>query len=130
MQATGLVDCGTWNESAHWDIPSTAVSGIYIARLKRTDNEGASHIVLIVRDDASTSDLLFQTSDATWQAYNNYGGNSLYVGVTSFPNGHAAKVSYNRPFVTRNGGGGGGPMEDWLFKCRVPDDPFPGKERL
>ena len=24
--------------------------------------------------------MLFQTSDTTWQAYNNYGGNSLYVG--------------------------------------------------
>ena len=27
-----------------------------------------------------TSDLLFQTSDTTWQAYNRYGGNSLYAG--------------------------------------------------
>ena len=26
------------------------------------------------------SDLLFQTSDTTWQAYNDYGGNSLYAG--------------------------------------------------
>ena len=29
------------------------------------------------------SDLLFQTSDTTWQAYNNYGGNSLYTGVAA-----------------------------------------------
>ena len=28
-----------------------------------------------------SSDLLFQTSDTTWQAYNDYGGNSLYVGL-------------------------------------------------
>ena len=41
---------------------------------------GASHMVFIVRDDASHSDLLFQTSDTTWQAYNSYGGNSLYTG--------------------------------------------------
>jgi hypothetical protein len=44
---TGLVDCGNWSESAHWDIPANAVSGIYIARLKRTDNNGASHIVFV-----------------------------------------------------------------------------------
>jgi hypothetical protein len=104
---TGLTDCGNWAESAHWDVPANAVSGIYIAKLTRLDNSGSSHIAFIVRDDSSHSDLFFQASDTTWQAYNVYGGNSLYVGSTSFPAGHAAKVSYNRPFVTRNGGGGG-----------------------
>jgi hypothetical protein len=118
--ATGLIDCGNWAISCYWDIPATAVSGIYIAKLTRASNGGASHIVFIVRDDASTSDLYFQTSDATWQAYNAYGGNSLYVGNTSYPSGHATKVSYNRPFVTRNGGGGGGAMEDWLFNAEYP----------
>jgi hypothetical protein len=48
-----------------------------------------------VRDDGRSSDVLFQTSDTTWQAYNRYGGNSLYTGA---PAGHAYKVSYNRPF--------------------------------
>ena len=114
---TGLVDCGNWNESAHWDIPSSAVSGIYIARLRRTDNGGASHIVFIVRDDASNSDLFFQTSDATWHAYNVYGGNSLYLGTTDLPAGHASHVSYNRPFLNRNGGGGGGVAADFLFNA-------------
>ena len=50
--------------------------------------------IFVVRDDAGTSDILFQTSDTTWQAYNSYGGNSLYVGE---PVGRAYKVSYNRP---------------------------------
>ena len=117
---TGITDCGNWSESAMWSVPSTAVSGIYIAKLKRTDNGGASHIVFIVRDDASHSDLFFKTSDATWQAYNVYGGNSLYVGTTSLPSGHASKVSYNRPFITRNGGGGGGVAQDWLFNAEYP----------
>src|SRR5205085_673698 len=35
--ATGLTDCGNWAETAHWDVPSTAVSGIYLARLVRND---------------------------------------------------------------------------------------------
>lgn len=115
----GLVDCGNWNESAHWDVPDMAVSGVYIAKLTRTNGD-ASHIIFIVRDDASTSNLFFQASDATWQAYNAYGGNSLYLGSTSLPSGHAAKVSYNRPFVTRSGGGGGGPEEDWFFNAEYP----------
>ena len=96
--ATGLVDCGNWTESASWVVPANAVSGIYIAKLKRFDTGGASHIVFVVRDDDGRSDLLFQTSDTTWQAYNDYGGNSLYVGA---PAGRAYKVSYNRPFNTR-----------------------------
>ena len=79
----------------------------------RTDGTtGASHIFFVVRDDASHSDLLFQTSDTTWQAYNTYGGNSLYVGS---PAGRAYKVSYNRPFTTR----GTGP-EDFVFNAEYP----------
>ena len=96
--STGLIDCGNWAISASWDVPSNATSGIYVAKLVRTDTAGASHIVFIVRNDASISDLLFQTSDTTWQAYNAYGGNSLYEGS---PVGRAYKVSYNRPFNTR-----------------------------
>ena len=47
------------------------------ARPRRRTSDG-SHIIFIVRDDGSHSDLLFQTSDTTWQAYNQYGGRSLY----------------------------------------------------
>jgi hypothetical protein len=44
--ATGLVDCGNWAVSASWPVPATAVSGIYFARLVRTDGtSGASPVV-------------------------------------------------------------------------------------
>src|SRR5262245_38930024 len=99
--ASGLVDCGNWAESASWLVPATATSGVYIARLPRPDTGGASHIVFVVRDDASHADLLFQTSDTTWQAYNQYGGNSLYVGGPGTNPNRAYKVSYNRPLTTR-----------------------------
>jgi hypothetical protein len=77
--ATGLIDCGNWAVSASWPVPATAVSGVYLARLVRTDNGGASVIPFVVRDDAAKSDVLFQTSVTTWQAYITYGGNSLYT---------------------------------------------------
>ncbi|MET1005866.1 MAG: N,N-dimethylformamidase beta subunit family domain-containing protein, partial [Propionibacteriaceae bacterium] len=93
--STGLVDCGNWAQTASWAVPADAVSGIYFAKL--VAGTAASHIMFIVRNDASTSDLFFQTSDTTWQAYNDYGGNSLYEGS---PAGRAYKVSYNRPFDT------------------------------
>ncbi len=99
----GLVDCGNWHESASWPVPAAAVSGIYFAKLVRDDKPASegSHIVFVVRDDGSHSDLLFQTSDTTWQAYNDYGGNSLYEGGPGTDPGRAYKVSYNRPLTTR-----------------------------
>jgi len=98
----GLYDCGNWAVSASWTVPTTAVSGIYFARLVRTDTNGASHIFFIVRNDASHSDILFQATDSSWQAYNDYGGQNFYgcggwdLSCRSFKN------SYNRPFHTRD----------------------------
>ena len=105
-----LLDCGNWGESATWAVPANAASGVYFAKLVRDSGPiGASHVFFVVRDDAGTADVLYQTSDTTWQAYNNYGGVSLYEGG-------AAKVSYNRPFVTRDVFGG----ESWIFSAEYP----------
>ena len=89
------------------------MSGVYIALLVRNDTGGESQIPFVVRNDASKSEILLQTSDATWQAYNAYGGNSLYTCTVSCPPGEpeaykaAYAVSYNRPWdgslVTDNG---------------------------
>ena len=109
---TNLYDCGNWGVSASWNVPSSAVSGVYVARLNRTSNNDSSHITFIVRDDASTSDVVFQTSDPTWQAYNDYGGSDFYPG----PAGRAYKLSYNRPVLTRDGPGG----RDFYFSNEYP----------
>ena len=116
--STKLVDCGNWTISASWPVPSSAVSGIYFAHLIRTDTGGDSHIVFIVRNDASKSAILFQTSDETWQAYNGYGGSSLYGPDGEFDlTNRANKVSYNRPFDTR---GFGAEAVTWLFGAEYP----------
>ena len=68
----------------------------------------ASHIYFVVRDDGGGSEILFQTSDTTWQAYNRYGGHCTYGRLNpDNPRAHggpprAYKVSYNRPFETRH----------------------------
>ena len=111
--ATEIYDCGTWSVSASWNVPSTAVSGVYIARLFRADKNDASQIPFIVRHDGSTSQVVFQTSDATWQAYNTYGGSDFYTGLA---NGRAYKLSYNRPFATRDGV----EARDYLFSNEYP----------
>ena len=105
---TGKTDCSNWNVSASWAVPTNAVSGIYYAKLTRNDGSlGSSHIIFIVRNDAGNSDILFKTSDASWQAYNNYGGTSFYGKI--FGNDpfkpvagsfHANKLSYDRPLYS------------------------------
>jgi hypothetical protein len=113
---TNLYDCGNWGVSASWSIPSTAVSGLYIGLLTRTDTGGQSQILFVVRNDSSHSSVVFQTSDETWQAYNPYGGHSLYGPPSGFDlSNRAYKVSYNRPFTVLD-------LEDesWPFYDEVP----------
>ncbi|MEU4037242.1 DUF4082 domain-containing protein [Streptomyces collinus] len=94
---TGLVDCGNWPVTATWTVPSDAVSGLYIANLTQTDGDGLMPYPFVVRKDSSTSAVVVQTSDQTWQAYNDYGGQDLYGGTGPAPDGRAYEVSYNRP---------------------------------
>ncbi|MGO4535814.1 DUF4082 domain-containing protein [Leifsonia sp. 2MCAF36] len=98
--ATELYDCGNWGVSASWTVPTDAVSGVYVALLTRNDTHGQSQIIFVVRNNASHSAIVFQTSDPTWEAYNPYGGSDFYQGGD---NGRAYKISYNRPFATRDG---------------------------
>jgi hypothetical protein len=116
---TLLVDCGNWAESASWTVPAGATSGVYLAKLNRGPHSsltGTSHAIFIVRDDPGASDILFQTSDTTWQAYNSYGlsdqSSSLYTGAT--------KVSYNRPFNTRGQHGVYASNASWFFAYEYP----------
>jgi hypothetical protein len=104
---TGLIDCGNWGVSASWTVPSQAVSGVYIAHLVRDDGSAAgddSQVPFVVTNPNSRSDVLVQTSDESWEAYNAYGGNSLYTCTVACPPGNplgykaAYSVSYNRPF--------------------------------
>ncbi|MGE3176241.1 MAG: N,N-dimethylformamidase beta subunit family domain-containing protein [Vicinamibacterales bacterium] len=66
----------------------------------------ASHIIFIVRDDAAKSEVVMQTADPTWVAYNPYGLGNTYSGTTASGDGagrpmRAHKASYNRPFFNR-----------------------------
>ena len=112
---TGLLDAGNWKESGSWAVPATATSGIYFAKVIDTRTGGASHIFFVVRDDTDHSQILYQTSDTTWEAYNDYGGNSLYAGTAPSSDGRAYKVSYNRPFNTRQDS-----AHDFVFNAEYP----------
>jgi hypothetical protein len=121
---TGLIDCGNWSVSASWTVPTTAVSGMYFADVIRDDSQdpgGESQIMWVVRDDSSHSNIVYQTSDTTREAYNpyddvmsdeeNFVGNSLYQCTIACPPGNpleykgAYEVSLNRPNIAAGLGG-------------------------
>ncbi|MCU1350464.1 MAG: uncharacterized protein JWO56_3494, partial [Acidobacteria bacterium] len=69
-------------------------------------------IFFIVRDDARISNHYFQSSIATSEAYNNWGGKSLYS-FNSSASAPARKVSFNRPFA--GGAGTGDFIYGWEY---------------
>jgi Domain of unknown function (DUF4082)/Bacterial Ig-like domain len=105
--STGLVDCSNWSVSAKLTTTQSWPSGVYLLRLVRTDNNSDTQVLLAIRDDARPSDLLYGVGFSTYQAYNNYGGRSLYNwnswgDSTVSGAARAVKVSFNRPFVQPN----------------------------
>ena len=73
----------------------------------------ASHIYFVVRNDDGNADILFQTSDTTWHAYNTYGAPNTYGMAAlkhhefeypdpSWINRRSHKRSYNVPMLTRD----------------------------
>lgn len=88
-----------WTPSITIDTDETWPPGQYLLRLE-SDNGGATFVPLVIRDDGSHSDLLMQSAVTTWQAYNGWGGASIYTG----DNGRADVVSFDRPY-TGNGSG-------------------------
>ncbi|HET8546235.1 MAG TPA: N,N-dimethylformamidase beta subunit family domain-containing protein, partial [Pseudolabrys sp.] len=135
----GLVDAGNWAVTDSWQVPSTALSGVYLARLQRLDSSGnaidgaVNQIPFVVRNDGQAADIVLQTSDTTWEAYNAWFGKNGQVGANFYGDfsgtvnhppvpdpgigaqDRAYAVSYNRPFITRDGSGPASGPQDYLF---------------
>jgi PKD repeat protein len=113
---TGLVDCGNWSPTYTIPGASLPASGIYLAKLTASTGE-QTQVVFTVRDDARSSKLLYVLPVASYQAYNLFGGKSLYfggaegdtVGKTISGGDRAVKVSFNRPFSQT------GSMQNWFL---------------
>ncbi|WP_233153913.1 N,N-dimethylformamidase beta subunit family domain-containing protein [Scytonema sp. HK-05] len=101
-EATGLIECN-WKDPYVLKIPynpadpSQWASGVYLAKLTASKSGKQSYIIFVVRDDSRASDILFQSSVTTYQAYNNWGGMSLYRWNSRGK--QAYKVSFNRPYA-------------------------------
>ena len=96
-----LVDCGNWSVVGVVDRAGRRASGVYIAkpdacRRRRARATSSSSSATTTAAPTSCS----RPSDTTWQAYNPYGGYSLYGSAV---HGARPEASYNRPFTTRGG---------------------------
>jgi hypothetical protein len=102
---TGLVSCD-WPVSCVVATGSLWATGVYLARLTAADSGKQSYVIFVVRDDAHSHDILFQLPLTTYQAYNYWGGKSLYpwgsgtkLPWASASGRPAVKVSFDRPFA-------------------------------
>ncbi|MFN8451203.1 MAG: DUF6605 domain-containing protein [Anaerolineae bacterium] len=101
---TGMVE-------AHWPVAYTLqtttswTSGIYLVWLTESgvNSNEVSYIIFVVRDDARVSDILYQVPFTTYQAYNSWGGKSLYD--YNSVDDRASQVSFDRPYDHDDGSG-------------------------
>ncbi len=93
-----LRECN-WEPSISFTLPESWISGVYLGKLSCTSHRYQSYIVFIVRDDRK-ADIMFQTSDTTWQAYNKWPNEySLYDSDSPLqPHSGRTWSSFDRPY--------------------------------
>lgn len=91
-----------WNVSAVIETDASWTTGVYIAKLVSSGGAEAG-APFIVRNPQNTGALLFHTNEHTWQAYNAYGGVSMYKSHRPGLAG-SVKASMDRPYDGRGVG--------------------------
>jgi hypothetical protein len=106
---TGLVVAGwpaTFSFSTRRSDGTAWVTGVYLVMLTKDDGKQSSAL-FVVRDDTRDAEVGVQLPTATYQAYNNYGGESLYESAHGLSGNKARKVSLDRPIARQYGNGTG-----------------------
>ncbi|MBN3554180.1 cell wall-binding repeat-containing protein [Fictibacillus nanhaiensis] len=101
---TENMDAG-WRPTTSFTIPKEWKSGFYLAKITNLDNE-QSYMPFVVSNPNpfANVDAAVLISTNTYQAYNNWGGKSMY-GYNSANKVPAIKLSFNRPYTAGNGAG-------------------------
>jgi hypothetical protein len=92
-----------WEPTIGFRVGSGWPEGTYLLKLVSSLG-GQAYVPLIVRNDASHADLVIQQQVTTWQAYNLWGGASLYHGVDGSFAERSRIVSFDRPYSGRGAG--------------------------
>lgn len=110
--STGYLNAG-WPVTDRLAVGAAWTSGYYLAELVLTDGADAGHgswVPFVVREPpGQRSNVLVQAAVNTWQAYNDWGGRSLYFNFDGVGDNH---VSFDRPFDERTMKTAGGPATD------------------
>ena len=104
---TGLVRAGwpaTFSFSTRNSDGSPWLTGVYVVLLTKSDG-WQTYAIFILRDDSRNAEVALHLPTATWHAYNDFGGESLYVSTHGLTGGHARKVSLDRPITLGFGSG-------------------------
>ena len=101
MSNERLREC-EWESCTTLTVPDDWPSGVYLGTLTRDEFYGAQSYIVFIVKERRKSDILWQLSDLTWQAYNRWPGNdSIYNDGT--PNvwygGTNVRVSFDRPYA-------------------------------
>jgi hypothetical protein len=89
-----------WEPCTTLYVPKDWPSGVYLGKLSAAKHRYQSYVVFIVRDDRA-ADFVFQCSDHTWQAYNQWpDGYSLYTNdrKDKKPLVSGVRASFDRPY--------------------------------
>jgi hypothetical protein len=92
-----------WHPSLAIPVGPAWPPGVYL--LKLVAATGQRYVPLTVRDDPSHAALVIQNAVTTWQAYNRWGGRSLYVGPDGSLETRSRVVSFDRPYAAEQGAG-------------------------
>jgi len=99
---TSRVEC-SWATAFHVAVAADALSGVYVIKLHDASNE--SYVPFVVHDNR-VADVVVNVNVTSWQAYNDWDGESLYADASgTMPHGKAWEVSYDRPFANDYGAG-------------------------
>jgi hypothetical protein len=111
MDSLGMVECN-WTNPYVLTVPNTSdptdwMSGVYLIKLTASTSRKQQYIIFVVRDDARFSNLLLAQAVTTYQAYNVWGGKSLYGTIANRGDtaNKAMKVSFDRPYYGAEGFG-------------------------
>jgi len=106
VDATGLTECH-WYPTISFIVPSALPTGVYIAKL--ASSRGAAADCLFVVQATHPAPVLAQLPTSTYEAYNAWGGDSLYPGGTRVVDitrtSQGVAVSYDRPYDSVTGAG-------------------------
>jgi hypothetical protein len=99
-RGTNMIEC-QWQASFQVKVRDDWPTGSYLFKLVASDGSSNGYVPLCIREDVSTAAFVIMNAVTNWQAYNTYGGYSLYTSPSGAAN-RSRVVSFDRPYYHPN----------------------------